>query len=245
MKKAITLIILLVVVIAGVCFAGSDLEVGGDIYLLDDNWIGLGSDKARISFDDVTAPTVDNILIWDADFGGIGLTSGYTPSIFSTKDAEFTKYILMHYFDSSDQAIIDYSAATFLLESDSNPLLRITTSSADTLLYGNLQVTGDIYANVRTGGTQGDLYAGESETLVVTLKDTGDAVFAGTITVTGDYAVAATTVSAWEIDGSDDLMPIAGSFNDPGYDLDSNDDLMPAQIIYFETDTSGNLMPNL
>lgn len=67
----------------------------------------------------------------------------------------------------------------------------------------------------------------------------------GQVIFTGDSAAAATTVSAWEIDGNDDLMPITGMFNDPDYDLDSNGDLMPAQIIYFETDTSGNLMPNL
>ena len=120
------------------------------------------------------------------------------------------------------------------------------TGSAQTLNNG-ITVTFD----ANDGHTTGDYW-----TWTVTIYNpmwlqdaAGDGVLEvrndGQVIFTGDSAAAATTVSAWEIDGSDDLMPITGMFNDPDYDLDSNGDLMPAQIIYFETDTNGNLMPNL
>lgn len=241
MKKLLILTILL----AGVCFAGSDLEIGGDIYLLDGNWIGLGSDKGRISFEeDFTPWDIDVVYIQDADWGGSGVSaSGYTPSIFSTKDAEFTKYIMMHYFESTDQAIIAYDAETFLVDSNEAPVFSIESSTGEATIYGDLQVYGDVYTHIREGGTEGLLYGGASETLVVTLEDTGDAVFSGSITVTEDYAVVADAVGAWEVDVSDDLMPVTGSFNDPYYDLDSNGDLMPTLLVHFVPDTSGDLMP--
>lgn len=63
--------------------------------------------------------------------------------------------------------------------------------------------------------------------------------------ITGDISSAPTTVGAWEVDGSDDLMPVTGAFNDLYYDLDSNGDLMPTLLVHFVPDTSGNLMPIL
>lgn len=238
------LLIFLLILVGFCAGAIGDKHFTGDLYLTDDNWIGLGSSAGRMSFDDVASPDIDVVYVHDADWGGVGVSAaGYTPSIFSSKDTDFTKYIMMHYYDDSNQAIIAYNAAYLLWEADGNPVFRLTTSSQDTLLYGNLDVMGNISGNLKTGGTDTNLYTGESEVLVVTLEDSGDALFSGTVTVTNDYATVAAATGAWELDGNGDSMPVTGSFNDINYDLDSNDDLMPTILIYFESDTSGDLMP--
>ena len=101
-----------------------------------------------------------------------------------------------------------------------------------------LSVEGDI--RPRTGGVSDLGYPPSACWRDLYIEDISAA---GTITVTGDYATAATATSAWELDGNGDSMPVASSFNDIHYDLDSNGDLMPTLLVYFVPDTNGDLMP--
>lgn len=73
----------------------------------------------------------------------------------------------------------------------------------------------------------------------------GSLTIGGRITITADLDTDLSTVSAWELDGNGDAMPVSGNFHDLHYDLDTNDDLMPAIVFYFEPDAQGDLAPTL
>jgi hypothetical protein len=63
------------------------------------------------------------------------------------------------------------------------------------------------------------------------------------LTLLADLDTGSSTLSAWELDGNGDAMPVNTSFHDMHYDLDTNDDIMPALIHYFVPDTQGDLQP--
>ena len=51
--------------------------------------------------------------------------------------------------------------------------------------------------------------------------------------------------SAWEVDASDNWMPVTGLFNDPYFELDDADNITPTTHVFFIQDENDDLMPLL
>jgi len=221
MKMLLFLVILLIAVpFCVVVWAGLD-AAGGSLI----NCRTIVSDTSTVTVSDNVE--IDGVLTVDHDAGSDIIINSDNPILQLNNNSVRTPYSTISFTSIGyPAAYLQYNSNTDLLE----------VHSADSIGFGADEFVIDLTEQKITTGT--DVKFGINTENPATILDVN-----GTITVTGDYATAAAATSAWELDGNGDSMPVAGSFNDINYDLDSNGDLMPTILIYFESDTSGNLMP--
>jgi len=224
MKNILTIVIIILLIAFPFClvvWAGLD-AAGGSLI----NCRTISSDTSKVTVSDDVE--IDGVLTVDHDGASSDIIiNSDQPILQLNNNSVRSPYSTIAFTTIGyPAAYLQYNAITDLLE----------IHSADSIGFGPDEFVIDLTNQKIHTGT--DVKFGINTETPATILDVN-----GTITVTDDYAVAASAVGAWEVDGSDDLMPITGAFNDPYYDLDSNGDLMPTLLVHFDADTNNDLMP--